>query len=172
MSRVPMTPDGYRRLQERLKHLKSVERPKSIEAIEIARGHGDLSENAEYDAAKEHQAQLNEEIKRIENSLSMAQVIDPTSLNHDKVVFGATVKLDDIDSGEERTYQIVGTSESDVHAGKISIESPIARALIGKKVGDIVKVKTPKGLREFEILDIEYKSNRQTSSGGRRQTVR
>jgi len=152
-----MTPAGFRRLQERLKHLKSVERPKSIEAIEVARGHGDLSENADYDAAKEHHAQLNDEMKRIENDLSLAQVIDPATLDHDKVVFGATVKLDDIDSGEERTYQIVGTSESDINAGKISIESPIARALIGKEIGDTVKVKTPKGLRELEILDIEYK---------------
>ena len=157
MSKVPMTPEGFRKLQKRLKHLKSVERPKSIEAIEVARGHGDLSENADYDAAKEHQAQLNDEMKRIENDLSMAQVIDPATLDHDKVVFGATVKLDDIDSGEEKTYQIVGTSESDINAGRISIVSPLARALIGKAIGDVVKVKTPKGLRELEILDIEYK---------------
>jgi len=157
MSKVPMTPAGFRKLQERLKYIKSVERPKSIDAIEVARGHGDLSENAEYDAAKEHQAQLNEEMRRLENDLSLAQIIDPATLDHDKVVFGATVKLDDIDSGEEKTYQIVGASESDINAGKISIESPIARALIGKEIGDTVKVKTPKGLRELEILDIEYK---------------
>lgn len=157
MNKIPMTPEGHKKLQARLKHLKSVERPKSIEAIEVARGHGDLTENAEYDAAKEAQFQLNEEIKRIEHQLSLAQIIDPSSINHDKIVFGATVKLDDIDSGEEKCYQIVGTSESDIKSGKISIESPIARALIGKEVGDTVKVKTPKGVREFEILDIEYK---------------
>lgn len=156
MDKMPMTPSGYRKLQEKLKHLKSVERPKSIEAIEVARGHGDLSENAEYKAAKEYQHQLSEEIGRIEHQLSQAQIIDPSTLNHDKVVFGATVKLDDIDNGEEKTYQIVGSYESDVNIGRISIESPIARALIGKEIGDTIKVSTPKGTREFEILSITY----------------
>jgi transcription elongation factor GreA len=156
MNKVPMTPEGHKKLQERLKHLKAVERPKVIEAIEVARGHGDLSENAEYDAAKEHQGQLTAEMRRIEHDLSLAQVIDPASLDHEKVVFGATVKLIDIDNDEEKCYQIVGIYESDIEAGRISIESPIARALIGKEAGDTVKVKTPNGIREFEILDITY----------------
>jgi len=157
MDKFPMTPEGHKKLRARLKHLKSVERPKSIEAIEVARGHGDLSENAEYDAAKEHQGQLNAEIKRVETELSLAQVIDPSTLDHDKVVFGATVKLENVESGEEVTYQIVGRSESNIESGRISIESPIARSLISKEEGDVVKVKTPNGLREFEILEIEYK---------------
>lgn len=157
MNKIPMTPDGRRRLQERLKHLKSVERPKVIAEIEEARGQGDLTENAEYDAAKEHQLQLNEEIKRIEHELSLAEIIDPSSIDHERVVFGATVKLRNLDSAEEKIYQIVGTSESDIKTGKISVESPIARSLIGKEVGDSVKVNTPNGIREFEILDVEYK---------------
>jgi transcription elongation factor GreA len=157
MNKIPMTPEGYERLKKKLKHLKSVERPRAIEAIEAARGHGDLSENAEYDAAKEHQLQLSEEIKRIEHELSLAQIIDPSKLDHEKVVFGATVKIVDVDTDEEKCYQIVGTSESDLNQGKISIESPIARALIGKEAGDTVKVKTPKGVREVEILEISYK---------------
>lgn len=157
MNKIPMTPEGYKKLQTRLKHLKAVERPKVIEAIEVARGHGDLSENAEYDAAKEHQQQLTLEIKQIEHQLSSAQIIDPSTMDHDKVVFGATVTLHDIDSDEERCYQIVGASESNVENGKISIESPIGRSLIGKMEGDTVKVSTPKGMREFEILNIEYK---------------
>lgn len=157
MDKFPMTPDGYKKLQDRLKHLKAVERPKAIEAIEVARGHGDLSENAEYDAAKEHQHQLMEEIRRVEHQLSSAQVIDPSTLDHSKVVFGATVTLSDEDSGGKKCYQIVGTDEADIKLSKISIESPIARAMIGKEVGDTIKVTTPKGVREFEILEIEYK---------------
>lgn len=156
MNKIPMTPEGQRKLQARLKHLKAVERPKAVEALEVARGHGDLTENAEYDAAKEHQHQINEELKRVEHQLSLAQVIDPGTLDHDKVVFGALVRLCDSDTDEEKSYQIVGSCESDAGSGKISIESPIARALIGKEVGDTVKVKTPKGIREFEILKIEY----------------
>lgn len=157
MNKIPMTPGGFKKLQERLKHLKSVERPKSILDIEEARGHGDLSENAEYDAAKQHQGLLNEEIKRVETELAMAEVIDPSKLDHQRIVFGATVKLENVESGEECCYQIVGRSESDIDKGKISIESPIARAMIGKEVGDTIKAKTPNGLREFEVLEIEYK---------------
>lgn len=157
MNKVPMTPAGHKKLQEKLKYLKSVERPKVVEAIEVARGHGDLSENAEYDAAKEHQLQLSEEIRKIEHDLSLAQIIDPSTLDHDRVVFGATVRLSDVETEEKKCYQIVGTRESDVNCNKISIESPIARALIGKEPGDVVKVKTPNGIRELEILDVEYK---------------
>jgi transcription elongation factor GreA len=157
MQRIPMTPGGQKKLQDELKHLKSVERPKNVADIETARDHGDLSENAEYDAAKERQQQISRRIQELEHKLSLAQVIDPSTLDHEKVVFGATVKLHDIDNGEELSYTIVGTDESEISEGKISVESPIARALIGKEEGDEVKVKTPKGLREFEVVGIEYK---------------
>lgn len=155
-TRVPMTPAGKKMLEEKLKQLKSVERPKVIAAIEEARGHGDLTENAEYDIAKEHQLQLSREIQDIENKLSLAHVIDPKTIASDKVVFGATVTIKTSLNTEEMTYSIVGTDESDIGNGKISIESPIARALIGKYEGDEVKVKTPQGIREFEIIKIRY----------------
>lgn len=154
--RFPMTPHGHRLLQERLKHLKSVERPKIIAAIEEARGHGDLSENAEYDAAKERQQQISQQMQEIEHKLSLAQVIDPATITSEKIVFGATVTVADSESGERLTYTLVGRDEADIQAGKISIESPIARALIGKKEGDEAKVQTPKGIREFEIIGIQY----------------
>ena len=151
-----MTPHGHKKLHERLKHLKAVERPKTIQAIETARGHGDLSENAEYDAAKEAQGQLNMEIRNIEDALARAHVIDPSTMKHEKVAFGATVTIEETDSGKKTTYQIVGVHESDIKTGKISIESPIARALIGKEAGDIAQVNTPKGSRELEIIEIKY----------------
>lgn len=156
MQKVPMTPDGYKKLQEELKRLKSVERPACIRAIEEARSHGDLSENAEYDIAKEHQAQLSKKIEEIEHKLSLAHIIDPSKLDHEKIVFGAKVTLHDIDSGDEVEYQIVGAHESDIAKGKISVESPIARAMIGKETGDEVVVRTPKGARTFEIKNISY----------------
>jgi len=152
-----MTPEGQQLLFERLKRLKQVERPEAIAALETARGHGDLSENAEYDAAKERQLQISQQIKDVEHRLSLAQVIDPSKIESDKVVFGATVTLSEVDDDEHVTYCIVGTEESDVSKNKISIESPIARALIGKEVGEEVKVKTPKGERHFEIISIEYR---------------
>jgi len=152
-----MTPDGQKKMQEELKHLKSVERPKNVADIERARDHGDLSENAEYDAAKERQQLISRRIQELEHKLSLAQVIDPSTLDHDKVVFGATVRLHDVDNGEELSYTIVGVDESEISEGKISVESPIARALIGKEEGDEVKVRTPKGVREFEVVGIEYK---------------
>lgn len=152
-----MTPEGQKKLIKKLKHLKRVERPKAIAAIEEARGHGDLSENAEYDIAKEKQLHLSQEIQEIEHKLSLAHVIDPKKIKSEKVVFGAHVTVSDTDSGEEATYYIVGADESDVTNGRISIESPIARALIGKEEGDEARVKTPKGLRTFEIIDITYK---------------
>jgi len=157
MQKIPMTPEGHKKLQDELKHLKSVERPKNVADIERARDHGDLSENAEYSAAKERQALISFRMQEIEHRLASAQVIDPSKLDHDKVVFGATVKLHDVDSGEELSYTIVGADETDVAKGRISIESPIARALIGKEEGDEARVKTPKGVREFEIVEIEYK---------------
>lgn len=155
--RIPMTPDGFKMLQERLKYLKQVERPKIVSAIEAARDKGDLTENAEYDTAKEMQLQMNQQIKEVEHKLSLAQVIDPKTVNAERVVFGATVTLADIDNDEHLTYSIVGTDESDIAKGKISIESPIARALIGKEEGDEVRVATPKGARNFEIISVEYR---------------
>lgn len=153
---VPITPQGLQKLKDELKRLKSVERPKIVNEIEVARGHGDLSENAEYDAAKEKQAQLTFKIAEIEDKISRAQVIDPSSLNHNKVVFGATVKLLDVNSGEEMTYQIVGEDESNVKEGKISVHSVIAKHLIGKEVSAIVTITTPKGTKEWEILEISF----------------
>jgi len=155
--RVPMTPVGKKKLEERLKYLKNVERPKVIAAIEEARGHGDLTENAEYDIAKEHQLQLSKQIQEVEHKLSLAHVINPSSLNSDKVVFGATVTLRSMEGSENVTYSIVGVDEADIKVGKISIESPIARAIIGKQEGDEVKVKTPQGFKEFEIISINYR---------------
>jgi transcription elongation factor GreA len=152
-----MTPEGHKKLQERLKHLKSVERPAIVKAIEEARDHGDLSENAEYDAAKERQLHIMKEMEEIEHKLSLAQVIDPATLQHEKIVFGATVTLSDLDNGEDVSYAIVGVDESDISKGRISVESPIARALIGKEEGDMVVVRTPKGVREFEVISIAYK---------------
>lgn len=151
-----MTPEGYKKLQEELKRIKSVDRPKNVLDIEVARAHGDISENAEYEAAKEKQIQITRRIAEVEDKLSRAQVIDPAKLDHERVVFGATVKLIDADSGEELYYRIVGADESDVRSGKISIDSPIAKSLIGKELNDVVKVVTPRGAREFEILEIKY----------------
>lgn len=157
MQKIPMTPEGKKKLEARLKHLRAVERPKIVKAIEEARGHGDLSENAEYHAAKEAQAHLVLEIRKIEDKLSRAQVIDPQSLNHAKVTFGASVALEDTATGEKKVYQLVGPDESDVKTGKISVVSPLAKALIGKENGDLITVLTPKGPKEFEILSVEYK---------------
>ncbi len=154
--RVPMTPEGRQMLLDKLKQLKQIDRPRIVQEIEEARSHGDLSENAEYDAAKERQHQVSEQIKEIEHKLSLAQVIDPKEIDSEKIVFGATVTLADIDNGDEVTYRIVGTHESDIAAGKISIDSPIARALIGKEEGDEAKVKTPKGLRTFEVVSVSF----------------
>lgn len=155
--RYPMTPAGKKMLEERLRHLKMVERPQNVKAIEIARGHGDLSENADYDAAKNHQGILNAQINDIEQKLGLAQVIDPSSIQSDKIVFGATVTVNDVDSEEELQYMIVGLDEADIAQSKISVESPLARALIGKQVGDEAVLHTPKGTRHLEIVEIEYK---------------
>jgi transcription elongation factor GreA len=154
MTKYPITPDGLKNLQEELKKLKSVDRPKVIEAIAEARGHGDISENAEYDAAKEQQAFLEKKIREIENKIANADVVDPTAMSTDRVVFGLQVTVQDLDSGEEVSYQIVGVDEADISQQRISISSPVARALIGKTVGDVVQVQIPRGLRELEILEI------------------
>lgn len=158
MSKVPLTVNGAEMLKAELHNLKTVQRPAVIQAIAEARAHGDLSENAEYDAAKERQGFIEGRIKDIEGKISHAQIIDPKTLDADgRVVFGATVELEDLDSGDNVTYQIVGDDEADIKAGKISVSSPIARALIGKHAGDTVKVQAPGGVRQYEILDVEYR---------------
>src|SRR5438445_7887560 len=153
-SRVPMTSRGYQQLMEELKRLKSVERPKNAREIEAARDHGDFSENAEFHAAKERQSLLDLQSRDIEEKLARAQVIDISKLSGDRVVFGATVSLVDGDTGDKVVYQIVGDHEAEPKNGKISISSPIARALIGKSEGDEVQVQTPTGVRSFEILSV------------------
>ncbi|HEX9662744.1 MAG TPA: transcription elongation factor GreA [Candidatus Binatia bacterium] len=153
---VPMTNKGHQRLMDDLKRLKTVERPKNVRDIEEARDHGDLSENAEFHAAKERQSLLDVQIRDIEDRLARAQVIDVSKLSGDKVVFGATVSLADGDTGDKVIYQIVGDHEAEPKNGKISISSPVARALIGKSEGDEVQVRTPTGVRTLEILSVEY----------------
>lgn len=152
----PMTTDGHRALQEELKKLKTIERPKIVKSIEEARAHGDLSENAEYNAAKEAQSLLEGRIKEVESKLSYAQIVDISTLGGDKVVFGATVKLLDIDSDEEKEIKIVGDDEANADRGLISYQSPLARALIGKSLDDCVEVRLPSGKREYEIVEVKY----------------
>lgn len=157
MTKVPLTVAGAEKLREELHRLKTVDRPSVIAAIAEARSHGDLSENAEYDAAKERQGFVEGRIQEVEGKLSNAQVIDPKLLDADgRCVFGATVELEDQDSGDSVTYQIVGEDEADIKAGKLSLSSPMARALIGKYAGDIAQVQAPGGIREYEIIDIRY----------------
>jgi len=157
MSKVPLTVAGAEKLREELHRLKTVDRPWVIAAIAEARSHGDLSENAEYDAAKERQGFIEGRIQEVEGKLSNAQIIDPKLLDADgRCVFGATVELEDQDSGDSVTYQIVGEDEADIKAGKLSFASPMARALIGKYAGDIAQVQAPGGMREYEIIDIRY----------------
>jgi len=157
MNRVPLTVNGAEALRVELHQLKTVERPKVIAAIAEARSHGDLSENAEYDAAKERQSFIEGRIAELEGKLGNAQIIDPETLDADgRCVFGATVELEDLASGDVVTYQIVGDDEAEIKHGKISISSPIARALIGKYSGDEVEVNAPGGVREYEIIDVKY----------------
>jgi transcription elongation factor GreA len=155
VDRVPITAAGYARLLERLKVAKE-ERPRVVQEIATARAHGDLSENAEYHAAKEKQGMLEAEIRELESHLARADIIDPASIKETSVVFGATVTLQDLDSDTTITYQIVGEDEVDLKNGKISIKSPIARALLRKEEGDEVVVKTPKGSRAYEVLKVVY----------------
>lgn len=154
--RVPMLSEGFNALQAELKQLKTVERPDIVRAIEEARAHGDLSENAEYHAAKERQGLVESRVAELEDQLGRAQVIDPTTLSGDKVVFGATVTLADEDDNEV-VYQIVGSTEADARQGRISYTSPIGRALISRSVGDEVEVMTPSGDKYFEVLKVEFK---------------
>ncbi|MGB9428712.1 MAG: transcription elongation factor GreA [Gammaproteobacteria bacterium] len=157
MAKTPMTVRGAERLREELKRLKSEDRPRIIKAIAEARAHGDLSENAEYHAAREQQSFAEGRILELESKLANAEVIDVTRINaNGKVVFGATVVLADEDSGNESTYQIVGEDEADIKASRISVNSPMARALIGKQEGDVAVVKTPAGERQLEIIEVRY----------------
>jgi transcription elongation factor GreA len=157
MIKTPLTVNGAEALRTELHRLKSVERPSVIAAIAEARSHGDLSENAEYDAAKERQGFIEGRIAEVESKLSSAQIIDPKTLDAEgRCVFGATVDLEDLDAGSRVIYQIVGEDEADLKAGKISISSPIARALIGKSAGDVAEVRAPGGVREYEIIDVRY----------------
>ena len=157
MPTIPLTLRGAELLREELHRLKHVERPSVITAIAEARAQGDLSENAEYDAARERQAFVEGRIVEIEGKLSNAQIIDPKLVDADgRVVFGATVELEDLESGDKVVYQIVGDDEADIKASKISVSSPIARAMIGRSPGDIAKVAAPGGTREYEILDVRY----------------
>ncbi len=157
MIKTPLTVTGAEMLRQELHRMKTVDRPEVIAAIAEARSHGDLSENAEYDAAKERQGFIEGRIKELEGKLATAQIIDPKLLDADgKCVFGATVDLEDLDSGRAVTYQIVGDDEADLKQGKISISSPIARALIGKYAGDVAEVQAPGGIREYEVIDVRY----------------
>ncbi|MDP3539860.1 MAG: transcription elongation factor GreA [Azonexus sp.] len=157
MSKVPLTVVGAEKLRDELHRLKTVERPSVIAAIAEARSHGDLSENAEYDAAKERQGFVEGRIQEVEGKLSNAQIIDPKLLDADgRCVFGATVDIEDQDTGVAVTYQIVGEDEADIKKSKLSIASPMARAMIGKYAGDIAQVQAPGGIREYEIIDVRY----------------
>jgi transcription elongation factor GreA len=154
--KIPMTKNGYAKLQDELERLRKVERSKNIKAIEEARGHGDLSENAEYHAAKERQGFIEGRIQEIQGKLANSQVIDTSKLSNEKVVFGATVTLLDLDSEEEKRYTLVGTDEADLKEGKISILSPVGKALIGHKVSDVVTIRVPAGTVDYEVQDILF----------------
>jgi len=157
MNQIPITIRGAELLKEELQRLRSVDRPQVIQAIAEARAQGDLSENAEYESAKERQSFIEGRIAEVEAKLSNAQIIDPLTLNAEgRCVFGATVEVEDLDNGGTSTYQIVGDDEADIKSGKISVGSPIARALIGKTAGEVAEVMAPSGVRSYEILDVQY----------------
>ncbi len=157
MEKHPMTIEGKAKLDEELKDLLQVQRPAVIKAIEVARGHGDLSENADYDAAKERQGFIEARIGEIQAKLAVAEVVDPNDIKSDKIVFGATVYLLDLDTDAELTYKLVGVDEADVKLGLISVFSPLGRALIGKKKDDVVEFSSPKGDKEYEVTKFEFK---------------
>ncbi|MCK4910375.1 MAG: transcription elongation factor GreA [Thermodesulfovibrionales bacterium] len=157
MQRIPLTPEGHKKLESELENLIKVERPGNIKAIAEARAHGDLSENAEYHAAKERQGFIEGRIQELKIKLSQAEIIDPSRMDHDRVTFGASVTLMDLDTDKEITYMLVGPEEADVKAGKISTSSPVGRALIGKEEGDEVRIQAPGRTVEYEILDITFK---------------
>ena len=154
--RIPMTPGGYQKLQEELERLLKVDRPKNIKDISEARAHGDLSENAEYHAAKERQSFIEGRIQDLKTKIALADVIDPSKISQDKIAFGAKVKVIDLSSDEEKTFMLVGPDEADVKNGKISVSSPVGRALINKEIGDVVNIKAPAKTLEYEILEISF----------------
>jgi transcription elongation factor GreA len=154
--KYPMTPGGYARMKAQLHKLKTHDRLANSRAIEVARGHGDLSENADYSAAKEEQGHIEAKIRELEAKTALAEVIDPTKLSGSRVKFGATVTVEDTESGDSQTYVIVGEDEADIKKGRISIAAPLARALIGKEVGDTVTVQSPKGKREYEVSSVTW----------------
>jgi len=154
LERIPMTTAGYGALKEQVRQLKEVERPDVIRAIQEARAHGDITENAEFEAAKERQAFVEGKIGELEHKIAYAEVIDPSTVNTDRVMFGCTVVLENLSTGEEVRYQLVGSDESDVRQGRISISSPLGRAMIGKEVGDRVVVQAPAGERRYELIEI------------------
>jgi len=154
MKKIPITKNGFEKLKKDLEHLKTVALPENIRDIEAARAHGDITENAEYAAAKERQAFIHGKMQELENNLALSQIIEVKDLNSDKVVFGSTVTIEDISDGKSIQYQLVGPFESDINQNMISVTSPIGKALIGKCMGDEVSVKTPGGIREFEIVNI------------------
>ncbi len=154
--RIPMTREGYAKLEDELRRLKSEDRPRIVREIEVARAHGDISENAEFHAAKERQSHVEGRIRVVEDRLARAQVIDPAGQTPDAVRFGATVVLMDVDTEERVTYKLVGEDESDVSRGHISVTSPVARALLGKGIDTTVAVRVPRGMREFQILEIRF----------------
>ncbi|MEJ2697892.1 MAG: transcription elongation factor GreA [Candidatus Sulfobium sp.] len=156
MQRVPLTPEGYQKLQEELEKLLKVERPRNIQAIAEARAHGDLSENAEYHAAKERQSFLEGRIQELKSKIALADVIDPSKIRQTKIAFGAKVKVLDVEADEEYVFSLVGPEEADVKNGKISISSPVGRALLGKEVGDEAVIKAPARTIEYEILEINF----------------
>jgi transcription elongation factor GreA len=158
MPKFPMTPRGQQVLKDELKRLREVERPKNVKDIEEARAHGDLKENAEYHAAKEKQGFIEGRAREVEAVLAQAEVIDPAKLSGTKVVFGATVKLTDTDSGDVVTYAIVGDYEADIKAGRIAVSAPLARAMIGREQGEAVTLKTAKGTREYEITEVKFEA--------------
>jgi len=154
LERIPITTAGYDALKEKVRQLKEVERPDVIRAIQEARAHGDISENAEFEAAKERQAFVEGQIGQLQHKIAFAEVIDPATVNTDRVMFGCTVALENLSSGEEVTYQLVGADESDVKEGRISVSSPLGKAMIGKQIGDEIVVRAPAGERRFEIVEI------------------
>jgi len=154
---IPMTPESYEKLQQELKQRMRVDRPKVVEDIAEARSHGDLSENAEYDAAKDRQGHIEARIKELNDRIARAEVIDPKKIQSEKIVFGATVTLFDVDNENEVVYQLVGEDEADIKLGKISVTSPVGKALIGHKLDDEVRIRVPSGLKVYEVTEIEYK---------------
>ncbi|MFZ5907850.1 MAG: transcription elongation factor GreA [Nitrospirota bacterium] len=156
LKRIPITPDGYQKMQEELQKLLKFDRPKNIKDIAEARAHGDLSENAEYHAAKEKQSFIEGRIQELKTKLALADVIDPATISQDRVAFGATVKVLDIDTDEAKVFQLVGPEEADVKNGRISIISPVGRALLNKEIGDVVTIQAPARTMEYEILEISF----------------